>query len=244
LQEVEGGIAFRLFEKEYYLTWRNLISHLGFSTKCSFDLDHALRGFNRHEFWRMSSSQNVVGKFQPQNMNIHHPTLRFMHWWIAMTLFARQDIKSVYHVEMQILYAILKKIKIAPVKEIFKHLLETFKASTSISCTSLVTRIATNIGALDGQDVTYISTPRIDINEHYLMQGHHLKYDDAGNLVFFSRGTQMRYRSLTRDSLCINLHHSPSLLSNKRKHAGVLSLIGEQEAGLGTKLAALNNHRH
>ena len=71
---------------------------------------------------------------------------------------------------------------------ILKHWLETFKASISISCTSLVTCIAADIGALDGQDVTYISTPRIDIDEHYLMQGHHLKYDDTGNLVFFFLG--------------------------------------------------------
>ena len=104
-------------------------------------------------------------------MNIHHRTLRFMHRWIAITLFTRQDIRFVYHAEMQLLYAMLKKIKDVPVKEMFKHQLETFKASTSIPCTSLVTRIATSIGALDGQDVTYISTPRIDINEHYLMQG-------------------------------------------------------------------------
>ena len=48
-----------------------------------------------------------------------------------------------------------------------------------------MTHIAANIGALDGQDVTYISTPCININKHYLMQGHHLKYDDARNLVFF-----------------------------------------------------------
>ena len=102
----------------------------------------------------MISSQNVVGKFQPRNMNINHPTLRFMHRWIAMTLFARQDIRFVYYAELQIIYAMLKKIKIAPVKEMFKHWLETFKASTSISCMSLVTRIAANIAALDGQDVT------------------------------------------------------------------------------------------
>ena len=51
-----------------------------------------------------------------------------------------------------------------------------------------MTRIATSIGALDGQDVTYISTLRISINEYYLMQGHHLKYDCAGNLVFFFPG--------------------------------------------------------
>ena len=63
LQEVEGGITFRLFEKEYYLTWRNLRSHLGFSTKCSIDLDHALKGFNRHEFWRVISGQNIVASF-------------------------------------------------------------------------------------------------------------------------------------------------------------------------------------
>ena len=89
LREVENGITFCLFEQEYYLTWRNLSSHLGFSTKYSIDLDHALKGFNRHEFWRVISGQNVVGKFQPQNMNIRHRTLRFMHRWITMTLFAR-----------------------------------------------------------------------------------------------------------------------------------------------------------
>ena len=72
-----------------------------------------------------------------------------MHRWIAMTLFARQDTRYVYHAEMQILNAMLKKIKIAPVKEIFKHWLETFKAFTFISCTCLVTHIATSIGALD-----------------------------------------------------------------------------------------------
>jgi hypothetical protein len=102
----------------------------------------------------------------------------------------------------------LKKIKIAPVKEMFKHWLETFNASTSISCMSLVTRIAANIGALDGQDVTYISTPRIDIDKHYLMQGHHLKYDDAGNLVFFFP----RYTNkIPLPNLGFSLHKSPSL---------------------------------
>ena len=59
----------------------------------------------------------------------------------------------------------------------------------------------------------------------------------------------MRSRSLTRDSLCTNPHHSPSLLLNKRKHAGVLVPAGEQEVGLETMLAALNSrhrpqHRH
>ena len=141
-------------------------------------------------------------------MNMHDPTLRFMHRWIAMTLFASQDIRIVYHTELQILYAKLKKTKIAHVKEMFKHWLETFKASTSISCTSLVTRIAADIGALGGQDVTYISTPRIDIDEHYLMEGHHLKYDDAGNLVFFFLGYT---NEIPLPNSELSLYKSPSL---------------------------------
>ena len=102
----------------------------------------------------------------------------------------------------------LKKIKIAPIKEIFNPWLETFKASTSISCTSLVTRIAANLGALDGHDVTCISTPRIEINEHYLIQGHHLKYDDVGNLAFFFPGYT---NEISLPNPGLSLYKSPSL---------------------------------
>ena len=99
-------------------------------------------------------------------MDIQHPTLRLMHWCIAMTLFSRQDIRVVHNTKMQILYAMIKNIKIAPVKEIFKHQLDTLKLfSTSISCTSLVTRIANGVGVLEDQDVDYILTLRIIINE-------------------------------------------------------------------------------
>jgi hypothetical protein len=44
-----------------------------------------------------------------------------MHRWIAMTLFARDDIHYAHHAELQLLYAILKKTKVAPVKEMFYH---------------------------------------------------------------------------------------------------------------------------
>ena len=63
-----------------------------------------------------------------------------------------------------------------------------------------------------------------------------------GALCFSFQGIQMRFQFLTRNSLCINPCHSPSLLSNKRKHVGVLFLVGQQEARLGTKQSALNKH--
>jgi hypothetical protein len=105
-----------------------------------------------------------------------------MHRWIAMTLFSR----VVHNTEMKILYAMISKIKIAPVEEIFKHWLEVLKTfSTSISSTSLITGIANCVGALENQEVEYISTPRLIIDEHYLIQGHHLKHNAAEQMVFF-----------------------------------------------------------
>ena len=85
--------------------------------------------------------------------------------------------------------AMIKKIKIAPVKEIFKHWLELLKTfSTYMPSTSLITRIATGVGAMKNHEVEYISTARLIIDEHYLLQRHHLKHNVAGQLVFFFQG--------------------------------------------------------
>jgi hypothetical protein len=48
--------------------------------------------------------------------------------------------------------------------------------------------ITSKIGVLDDQNVVYISTPRPIIDDYYLIQGHTLKHDDSGNLVFFLLG--------------------------------------------------------
>ena len=104
-----------------------------------------------------------------------------MHRWIAMTLLSRQNIRVVHNTEKQILYAMIKKIKIAPVKEIFNRWIELLKTfSTSISCTSLVTRIATGVDAMENREVEYILAPHLIIDEHCLLQGHHLKHNAAG----------------------------------------------------------------
>ena len=112
---LDNGIAFRCFGKEYFLYWKDLATQLGFHERCSIDLKFSLSGYNRHAFWQLISSQNVIGKFQPNNMNIHHPTLRFMQRRIAMVIFARDDTHHIHDMELKLLYAILKKIKVAPV---------------------------------------------------------------------------------------------------------------------------------
>jgi len=81
-----------------------------------------------------------------------------------------------------------------------------------------VTRIAASIGALDGQYVTYISTPRNKIDELYLMQGHHLKYHDVGNLAFFFPGYT---NEIPLPNPGFSLYKSPSL---------TFSLVEQEEA--------------
>ena len=58
----------------------------------------------------------------------------------------------------------------------------------TIECTSFVTRIASNMGILDGNPVPFIEDPRALIDETYLVQGHTLKKGPDDSLVFFSLG--------------------------------------------------------
>ena len=63
LREVENEVYFRLFRKEYLLSWKTFASHLDFNKRWPISLDQACRGFNRHEFWGQILGQVVHGKF-------------------------------------------------------------------------------------------------------------------------------------------------------------------------------------
>ena len=57
-----------------------------------------------------------------------------------------------------------------------------------IECTSLVTRIISNMGILEGNLIRFIEDDRVLIDEFYLDQGHILKKGPNDSLVFFSLG--------------------------------------------------------
>jgi hypothetical protein len=185
---VDDGVSFRLFGNEFYLTWKNLSHHLGFGMHLPISLEQACHGFNRHEFWGLISDQVVHGKFAPRCNDIQNRTLRLMHKWLAITLFPRDDVRPVRNDELMILYAMVNKIKISPVKAMVKKWLKHFKMSGTIQCTSLVTRIATNIGVFDGNAIPFIEDPRSLIDESYLIYGHTLKKGSNDYLIFFSLG--------------------------------------------------------
>ena len=69
-----------------------------------------------------------------------------------------------------------------------KQWLTNFRMTGPIECTSLVTRIVSNMGILEGNPVPFIEDDRVLIDEFYLVQGHILKKGPNDSLVFFSLG--------------------------------------------------------
>ena len=126
-----------------------------------------------------------------------------MHKWLAITLFPRDDVRLVHNDELIILYAMVNKIKISPAMALVKQWLTNFKMTGPIECTSLITRIATRVGALKGNFIPFIEGDRTYIDEAYLIQGHTLKKGPDDSLIFFTWALQMRFRCPMRSSICI-----------------------------------------
>ena len=76
LREVENGVYFRLFGKEYLLSWKTFAGHLDFNKRWPISLDQACRAvLIVMNFGGQISGQVVHGKFAPQCGDIHNPTL-------------------------------------------------------------------------------------------------------------------------------------------------------------------------
>ena len=102
-----------------------------------------------------------------------------------MTLFPTSIVRWVTAVELKLLYALVIKAKVAPIMEMIHHMRDVIRQSGPITCTSLITRIANAVGALDGEDIEYIPTPRAIIDLAYMAQGHHLTHDKEKNEIHY-----------------------------------------------------------
>ena len=225
LRTVDEGISFRFFRESYRLTWKELSTLLGFNTRCNTDLDGALPQFSKHAFWeRITGLPSCV---RPRTNHIHHPTLRFMHMWIAITLFPRSDIRIVREDELKILFAAVDKIKIAPVKAMIRQWIENLGTIGPIECTSLVTRIAMRVGALHDANVEYLATPRSLINKDYLIQGHSLKNGPNDSLIYYFVGYTNEFRLPNPDLRLYTLKNlTIELQEAERSHRSVSSRRG------------------
>ena len=88
-------------------TWSDLSTCLGFDQDCELDIDHALQNFDLAKFWKLITCSNNLSVRRP--VQIHNPTLRFMYFWIIVTLFPGTSVDDIGFKELQILYAMVIK---------------------------------------------------------------------------------------------------------------------------------------
>ena len=113
--------------------------------------------------------------YRPRTNDIHHPTLRFMNKWLGFSLFPRNNIRTVRNDELKLLYAMVKRKKVSPIKFTMAQWAEIPGLKGDVGCTSLVTRIARNLGLLANASITYIDSPRWIIDYGYFNHAHMLK---------------------------------------------------------------------
>ena len=183
----DHGVGFRLFNEEFFGSWEELSTALGFDSDCTTNTHfRTLSSFSRESFWTRISGQESCSA--PRTNDIHNPTLRFLHKWIAMTIHPRSDTRTVKKEEMLYLYAILKRVKLSPVKSLFEHWRTAAVHVGSVEMTSLVTRIATRMIGIRGARIAYIREPRLEIGVDHFVQGHMLRTNPDQSVVMIYRG--------------------------------------------------------
>lgn len=95
---------------------------------------------------------------------------------MAVTAFPRLDVQALRIDDLRLLYAMVHKIRVSPVKLLVAYWQSVFSRDGSIKFTSLITRIADTINLLSGaHQFLYIAKARGLITEEYFIQAHMLK---------------------------------------------------------------------
>jgi hypothetical protein len=144
-------MKFCLFGKSFGYDLSHFSELLDFSKSCLPE-SSAMRNFNKVEF-----SDAIYGKsIRLRFSDIHNPSLRFLHRWMLFTLFPKVELHSVATPEHKCLFAMVNRIMYTPVADIVDYFKNVHKMSGPIECTSMVTRIAMNLGCLEMANLAYI----------------------------------------------------------------------------------------
>jgi hypothetical protein len=144
-------VMFCLFEKSFGCGFSCFSELLDFSKSC-FPESSVMRNINQVEF-----SDTISGKSARLRFNdIHNHSLRFLHRWVSFTVFSMAEFHSVTTPELKYMFAIVNRIKYTPIADIVDYFKNVHKMLGLIECTSMVPRIATNLGCPKMANLAYI----------------------------------------------------------------------------------------
>jgi hypothetical protein len=137
-------VKFCLFGKLFGYDLSCFSELLDFSKSCLPE-SIAMRNFNKVEF-----SDAISGKSSRHGFSdIHNSSLTFLHRWMSFTLFPMTELRSVTTPKLNCLFATVNMLKYTPVADVVDYFTNVSKIPGPIECTSLVTRIAMNLGYSD-----------------------------------------------------------------------------------------------
>jgi hypothetical protein len=144
-------VKFHLFRKSLGCDFSRFSELLDFSKSCLLE-SSAMRNFNMVQFRDAISGKSTRLRFS----NIHNPSLRFLHRRMSSTLFPMVELRYVATLELKSLFAMVNRIKYTPVADIVDYFKNVHKMLEPIECTSMVTRIALNLGCSEMANLAYI----------------------------------------------------------------------------------------
>jgi len=93
--------------------------------------------------------------------DIEHPTLRSLHKWLGTTFFPRDDASKISAIDLQLIYAVVKKIRVLPVHALVDHWLSIPDYEVGdVEICSIVTHLAFKLKLIDGTSFNFIDTYR------------------------------------------------------------------------------------
>jgi hypothetical protein len=144
-------VKFCLFGKSFGCDFSRFSELLDFSKSCLPE-SIATRNFNKVQFSDAISEKSARLRFG----DIHNPSLRFLHRWMSFILFPMAELRSVTTPKLKCLFAMVNRIKYTPVVDIVNDFKNVLKMLGPIKCTSMVTRIAMNLGCPEMANLAYI----------------------------------------------------------------------------------------
>jgi hypothetical protein len=144
-------VKFHLFRKSLGCDFSRFSELIDFSKSCLLE-SSAMRNFNMVQFRDAISGKSTRLRFS----NIHNPSLRFLHRWMSFTLFHMVELRSIATPELKYLFAVVDRIKYTTIAGIVAYFKNVHKVLGPIECTSMVTRIAMNLGCPKMANLAYI----------------------------------------------------------------------------------------
>jgi hypothetical protein len=170
-------VKFRLSEKSFGCYFSHFSELLDFSKSCLPE-SSAMRYFNKVEFSDAISGKSTKLRFS----DIHNPSLRFLHRWMSFMLFPMVEFHSVTIPELKCLFAMVNRIKCTPVADIVDYFKNVYKISRPIECTSMVTRLAMNLGCPEMANLAYIEGDVPDLGLDHFVHAHILREEPDHSL--------------------------------------------------------------